>query len=399
MANVLIIPERNEGRNALRVVEAGLQSQAVDRVVVVDGWSTDGTDDLLAQELPVLGQQYGKEASLVHSRLRNTGKGGAMVTGMELALEEGYDLVSFVDADISSLSSAWFDALAESISRYEADMTRGYFDRSPLDAQITRHITVPGIHLFFPEGRGFRQPLGGEFTMRADLARALLEGPLAPPHTWGIDTFLTVSTLVHGFRVVEIYLSQKLHAPKTLVDLEGMLLECFDELARLAHHYGRVRQWPASWESRVVAVPEAESSIARIGEDVRTLAYTDREGEVAGLFRFAQERGVDLADLERFDVEEEDRSLLARILEGPEVFRKESRSLGPERWVRILDALVQGHVAQGFGSRYRGLLFLLWRARTVAFYLHEAADFETAEASTRRQAELAFQRGRALRSG
>ena len=31
-------------------------------------------------------------------------------------------------------------------------MTRGYFDRSPFDAQITRHVTRPLINLLFPEG-------------------------------------------------------------------------------------------------------------------------------------------------------------------------------------------------------------------------------------------------------
>lgn len=399
MANILILPERNEGQGPLRVVRAGLQSPAVDRVLVVDGWSTDGTDDLLARELPGLSRAFDKEASLVHSRLRNTGKGGAMVTGMELALEEGCDTVTFVDADISSLSSAWFDTLRQGIDLYEADMSRGYFDRSPLDAQITRHLTLPGIHLFFPEGRGIRQPLGGELCLRAELVRALLEGPLAPPHTWGIDTFLVVTSLVGGFRVVELYLSQKLHNPKTLADLGGMFLECFDELARLVHFHGRHRRWPPSWESGVTTVPQSESRIQRIGEDVRTLAYTDREAEVAGLFRFARDRAVDLEDLEHFDVREEDQSLLARLLEAPEVFRKESQALGPERWVRILDALIRGRIEQGFGFPHPDLLLLLWRVRTVAFYLHEADSFEKAEASTLRQAEHAFDLGRALRGG
>ncbi len=178
-----------------------------------------------------------------------------------------------------------------------------------------------------------------------------------------------------------------------------MLVECFDELARLVHFHGRHLAWPAEWEPRVTTVPRSESHIERIGEDVRTLAYTDRDAEIAGLFRFARERGVDLAALERFEVEEEDRSLLAHLLKGPDVFRTQSRLLGPERWVGILDALVRGHITQGFGSYHRDLLFLLWRMRTLAFYLHEATEFEEAEAATRSQAEHAFNLGRALRGG
>lgn len=395
MGAVLIVPEKNEGSSPLAVIGEGLKSPGVDAVFVVDGWSNDGTMDLLREKLPPLAQEAGKEVRLHRSKLRNTGKGGAMVTGMELALDEGYSRVAFVDADISSATSGWFDYLVGGIDRYEADMTRGYFDRSPFDAQITRHITLPAIHAFFPEGRGIRQPLGGELCMKDTLVRHLLDHPMAPPHTWGIDTFLVVNTLVGGFRAVELYLAQKLHNPKTLPDLEGMLAECFDEMAQLVHYHGRDTRVPGRVPSGVATIPAPESPVQRVGRDVRTAAYTDLEAELAAHLDFVHDRRVDLGLSEELGVSRKDRALLARMLEGPVAFRKESRRLDGPRWVGILTRLLKGYIRREFSPRYHEVLFALWRSRAVAFFLHEAATFEEAEANTRRQAEYAYEFGRA----
>ncbi|MFQ5875933.1 MAG: glycosyltransferase, partial [Dehalococcoidia bacterium] len=196
MPNVLIVPEKNEGRRPLLVIEEGLKAASVDEVLVVDGWSTDDTVALLSEQLPGLEEKYGKWIKLIRSELRNTGKGGAMITGIEQALADGHDRIIFLDADITSMTSKWCDVLVEGVDRYNVAMTRGYFDRSPFDAQITRHVTRPLISLFFPEGREINQPLGGELCLTAELARYLLDCGIAPTHTWGIDTFLIINTLV-----------------------------------------------------------------------------------------------------------------------------------------------------------------------------------------------------------
>ena len=78
MSNVLIVPEKNERQRPLRVIEEGLKAASVDEVLVVDGWSTDDTVPLLSERLPGLERKHGKVVKLIHSDLRNTGKGGAM---------------------------------------------------------------------------------------------------------------------------------------------------------------------------------------------------------------------------------------------------------------------------------------------------------------------------------
>ncbi len=389
MTNVLVVPEKNEGTSPLSVVEEGLKADSVDEVYVIDGWSTDDTVDLLNEALPELAERYGKAVSLYRSRLRNTGKGGAMVTGMEVALREGHSKIAFVDADISSLTSLWFDYMIGAMDKSGADMTRGYFDRSPFDAQITRHITVPAIHMFFPEGHGINQPLGGELCMRDSLVRYLLEQPVAPPHTWGIDTFLIVTSIMGGFKVVELYLAQKLHKGKTLGDLADMLPECFDEMAKLIYFHGRHETLPLSWKSQVVTVPRSESPIERIGADVRTLAYTDLGAEVENLFEYVKEHRIDWTLLSELGIGEEEKTLVSRLLRTPSVLRKEGGRLDARTWVGLLNGLLRGYIARQFSGRYWDLLYALWRLRAVSFFLNEARTFEEAEENSRNQARHA----------
>jgi glycosyltransferase involved in cell wall biosynthesis len=393
MSNVLIVPEKNEGLSPLKVVEEGLKSESIDEVYVIDGWSTDNTTTLLKNRLPRLAKKYDKKVELYHSKLRNTGKGAAMVTGMEIALNKGHSNILFMDADIISITSRWLDLLVEGMRKYNADMTRGYFDRSPFDAQITRHVTVPSINMFFPEGRGINQPLGGELCMKSSFVQYLLDYHIAPPSTWGIDTFITITALVEGFKIVELYLSQKLHKGKTLGELEDMFLECFDEIAKLIHFHRRDKNIPRSPKPQVMAIPKSESNIERVGEDVRSLTYMDLDFEIKSLLRSIRDRKMNFKLLSELGVAKEDYTLISKLSHSPTDFRTKSVSLGAEKWVQLLNTLLRGYVNQQFSNRYRDLLFIVWRLRALSFCLNEATSFEKAEENTRIQAKYAFEFG------
>lgn len=396
MSNVLIVPEKNEGLNPLRVIEEGLKSKSVDEVYIVDGWSTDNTVSLLRNRLPKLVEKYGKNVELHQSKLRGTGKGAAIVTGMEIALSRGHSKILFMDADISSITSEWCDLLVDGLEKYNADMTRGYFDRSSFDAQITRHITVPSINMFFPEGRGINQPLGGELCMKSSFARYLLDYRLAPPSTWGIDTFITVTALAEGFKMVELYLTQKLHKRKTLGELEKMFLECFDEMAKLIHFHERDKNIPYSPKRRVITVAKSESNIQRIGEDVRGLAYMNLDFETNSLIKTIRQRKVNFELLRELGVSKEDCKVIAKLSRSLEAFKRESGFLKPKKWIQLLYALLRGYISHQCNNRYHDLLYTVWRLRALAFCLNEATSFEKAEENTRIQANYAFEFGQRL---
>jgi glycosyltransferase involved in cell wall biosynthesis len=392
MSNVLIVPEKNEGLNPLKVVEEGLKSKLIDEVYVIDGWSTDNTADLLEDELLKLARKYGKNVAFHRAELRNAGKGGAMVTGMKIALESGHSNVLFADADITSITSKWFDLLVNGIRKYGVDITRGYYDRSPFDAQITRHITRPLINMFFPEGRGINQPLGGELCMTRSFVQRLLDYHIAPPHTWGIDTFITVIGLVESFNTAELYLSQKAHKKKTTDELKSMVLECFDEIAKQIFYHKRDKMVPLfEGVTYVRIIPKSESDIERIGEDVRTAAFVNFESEISSLSNLIKEREIYLELLNELDISEEDQVMISRLLHAD--FREKSKLLDAKKWVHLLHGLVQGYINRQFDSRYHDLIYTVWKLRTLAFCLNEAGSFEDAEENTKKQAEYAFKFG------
>ncbi len=393
MSNVLIVPERNEGRRPLLVIEEGLKADSVDEVLVVDGWSTDDTVALLSEQLPGLEEKYGKRVQLIRSELRNTGKGGAMVTGIKQALADGHNRIIFLDADIISMTSKWCDVLVEGIDRYNVAMTRGYFDRSPFDAQITRHVTRPLIGLFFPEGREINQPLGGELCLTAELARYLLDCSIAPTHTWGIDTFLIINTLVGGYRVAELYLTQKTHNKKSMDELKTMFIECFDEAVKEVHFHGRDQAVPADTESLVQVLPPTATEIERVGEDVRTMVYVDLDEQIHSFFAFAKQLGNIAELMGELGISTVDAELLLELFNAGVDFKERSKKLDIEAWVRILDSLARGYIARRFSGYYRDLLFAIWKLRTLTFCLNEARSFEEAEENTRKQAAYAFQYG------
>jgi hypothetical protein len=390
MATVLIIPEKNEGQNPIFVAEQGLKAQGVDAVYIIDGWSTDDTFDRLKSALPELKERFPqKRVELLRSELRETGKGGAMVTGMERALTEGFEQILFLDGDITSVTPKWCELLLKGLRG--AAMARGYFDRSPLDAQITRHITRPLIAIYFPEGRAIQQPLGGEVALTAELARYLLEDTgSAPPHNWGIDTFITVNTVVGGFPVVEVYLTQKTHKKKSLTELRAMLAECFDELCKQIAFHRRLEGVPETDETNVKVV--CEGAPERIGEDVRTQRYVDPEEQMERFFTFVHGLRQPQERLRELGLSEEQLALVLELFDERN-FRKRSTEMDHITWVALIDRLARGYIERGFSCVYHDVIFACWQLRALAFAINEAQSFETAEESTQRQADYAYQYG------
>lgn len=397
MSTALIIPEKNEGDRPLFVAQQGLQARGVDAIYFVDGWSTDDTYDRLQQALPALRQRFpGKSIELQRSELRETGKGGAMITGLKCALAAGFEQVVFLDGDIASVTARWCELLLRGLNEHKAAMARGYFDRSPLDAQITRHITRPLIAIYFPEGRAIHQPLGGEIALTADLGRFLLQQPLAPPHHWGIDTFLTVSTVVGGFPLVEVYLTQKTHKKKSLTELRSMLVECFDELCKQIAFHKRHQGVPATGEVPVTVLSK-EDAPERIGEDVRTQQYANLDEQIDRFFIFV--RGLRRAQerLDELGLTAEQKDVLLSMFDRKR-FPTQSAQLNARSWVPLLDKMARGYIARGFTPIYHDVIFAAWQLRALSFALHETQTFEQAEQQTEEQSQYAYEYGQRYRA-
>lgn len=398
MSNVLIVTERNEKLRPLNVVERGLKSKSVDEVYIVDGWSTDGTVPLLKRQIPKLQKKYNKKIKIFYSELRNTGKGGAMITGIKKVLHNNHSKILFLDPDITSSTPEWCDTLVENIDKYGIDMCRGYFDRAPFDAQITRHVTRPLINMFFPKGRGIMQPLGGELCLTRDLAKHLVNHIIAPPHTWGIDTFFSIVTIRGNYKIGEQYLAQKAYNKKSIVELRPISIECFDEAAKLIYYKKRYLKIPKFKESLVMQLPNSKKIKTR--EDLKKVEYTNLDYEIEMFLGYAKNliangqitlTRINNVPLSKF----EDRTLILDLLRAKSIddFKEKSKFLTRNEWIRILNTLVRKFIHFNFKKTYYELYYLLWMLRSLSFCLNEAKTFKEAEENTQKQAELGFNFG------
>jgi glycosyltransferase involved in cell wall biosynthesis len=172
--------------------------------IVIDGFSTDNT------------RQVAKEAgaSLVMQQpsRKFPGKGMAMKAGLEAAINAEVDAAVFLDADIKNLTPEWIDLLSEPVLNRGFDMARGYYDRHPRDAAVTKLIAKPMLSIFFLELTNVEQPLSGEVCGSTKAWKALLNRAEKPPDGWGIDVWFLIEAAMSGFKVNEVYLGKKDHS-------------------------------------------------------------------------------------------------------------------------------------------------------------------------------------------
>lgn len=231
MSGVVVVPFRDEDPAVLeRTIAIAASHPAVRRVIAV---GYDRGDTAAVPDLP------GVDA-LAQRRVgtHRAGKGDGMLTGLDAALADpGAGRIHFYDADIRSFDASWIDR-AESALDDGFDVARHFFDRAATDAQVTWHITRPGLALLWPGSilPDIEQPLGGELALTRRAAERLADVPWVRERSdWGIDTALTVGMAATGLSVAEVFVPQgKDHGLYGgLDDLRDMATECFATLAEL----------------------------------------------------------------------------------------------------------------------------------------------------------------------
>src|SRR5207247_10004816 len=88
------------------------------------------------------------------------------------------------------------------------------YARHKHDGTITNSVAYPLTRAL--HGLLGRQPIGAEFGLGADLARAYLEQPVWDTDVarFGIDIFMTTTAIARGARVAQAFLGAKGHDPK-----------------------------------------------------------------------------------------------------------------------------------------------------------------------------------------
>ncbi|MCG2808479.1 MAG: glycosyltransferase family 2 protein [Coriobacteriia bacterium] len=188
MQIVALIPAYNEADRIGTTVSAVMRVPQIDRIVVVDDGSSDGTGDAA--------RLAGAE---VLSLPMNAGKGGALDAGYEFVAAEARIIV-LLDGDLGE-TAAQASLLLVPILSGSADMSIARFPRPANKA---------GFGLVMGLARRGIRILGGSFDAQAPLSgqRALsrnaLEACTPFGFGYGVEVALTIRALRAGLSVVEV---------------------------------------------------------------------------------------------------------------------------------------------------------------------------------------------------
>src|SRR5438105_885294 len=311
-------------------------------IVNADGGSKDGTPDRVVENasgVPVaIGRYVGP-----------SGKGSAFRAIFTAVGMLGARACAVVDSDLRSITPEWIGRLLTPITRGDVDYVTPLYARHKHDGTITNSVAYPLTRALY--GLRVRQPIGGEFGFRADLARAYLEQPVWDTDVarFGIDIFMTTTAIARRARIAQAFLGAKIHDPKDpAADLGPMFTQVVGTLFRLA----------------------AENEPAWRG-------ITGSRGvEVVGEVSFVEPEAISVDAsklLEKYEATAPaQRALWDEVLTAPV-----PKAMGPDGWARIVfDFLEEALRHPRDGERLAKGLLPLYYAR-VAEFIDEVRDMTT----------------------
>jgi len=197
-------------------------------IVNADGGSEDGTPERVvegASGVPVAVGRY----------IGPPGKGSAFRAIFTAVGILGARACAVVDSDLRSITPEWIGRLLTPVTKGDADYVTPLYARHKHDGTITNSVAYPLTRALY--GLRVRQPIGGEFGFRADLATAYLEQPVWDTDVarFGIDIFMTTTAIARSAKVAQAFLGAKVHDPKDpAADLGPMFTQVVGTLFRMA---------------------------------------------------------------------------------------------------------------------------------------------------------------------
>jgi len=364
--NCLLVISKNEGTNPISIAEQAMDSGVIDKVIISDGSNQDTFDRLKKGET--------KNIEVIHEKkyvnTNEIGKGIGMINGGLAAIKQGYDNIGYIDGDIYNPNiSKWFEFLFEPLER-NVDIVKAAFSRNPADGQITRHITKPIIAMFLPSAWEIDQPLGGELALKVEVLKDVLTKGITPPYGWGIDTLITMKSLMYGYTMGEVYLGQKMHGKKTLTNLEKMFIESFQEAVRMVQYFYGL---PVRKKINPIVMIASPFKKNHCFDET----YMDVKKEV--------ERSLDAFKLmKKMYLPHDDVFYDIKSIEDFDTFYKKTQQININIWVEVLYWFVKK-----YSPLYLDQYYLRWKMRSLSFCLHEINTVEQAEDRTIFQARAA----------
>ena len=198
----------------------------IDRLLVLDGGSTDTTVDVARAN----GGEVADAGGLVRGIGQVLGKGDSMWRSNEILTT---DVVVFVDADLENITPrAPLSLAAPLVFGDEVDFTKGLFHRvtdrhDPREydgGRVTELVARPLINLLCPELAVFYQPLGGQIGIRRELFGSL---PVFTGYGVEIGMLIDTARRIGIGRIGEVELGDLVNSEKS----DGQLLPMAQQVA------------------------------------------------------------------------------------------------------------------------------------------------------------------------
>jgi glucosyl-3-phosphoglycerate synthase len=212
---------------------------ALDRVVVVDAASPDGTAEIAA----AAGAEVWQERKLLPSFGPVLGKGDAMWRAVS-ALDS--DVICFIDADSERFSAHFASGLIGAlVCEPDVSFVKGFY-RRPFAGDAggaeqggrVNHLTArPALELFYPQLAQIRQPLAGEVAVRRDLLARL---PFATGYGVEIAMLIDAWHAVGIERIAQVDLDEHHNRHQPLSALSAMARTVLATIARRMEAEGRL---------------------------------------------------------------------------------------------------------------------------------------------------------------
>lgn len=220
----VVLPSRNEAPTVAGVVESvmALYGRLVDEVVVLDGASTDDTQELAARA----GATVHQDADIMADFGPARGKGDAL--WRSLAVTTG-DILAFVDTDIRNPDPRFvWGPVGPLLLDEGIDFVKAFYDR-PIDVggalqahgggRVTELMARPLLNLFWPALAGLVQPLSGEYAGRR---RVFEQIPFLTGYGVEIGMLIDILELRGADAIAQVDVGRRVHHNQELHDLSRM---------------------------------------------------------------------------------------------------------------------------------------------------------------------------------
>lgn len=211
-------------------------------ICVSDGGSVDQTRDVagtagvgVRAESLLVPPDTPEPEKLVFEYGGPPGKGSALRAIFEVAKRLKARTCAVMDADLRSLTPYWIDRLLSPVVHHGYEFVAPLYTRHKHDGTITNSVAYPLTAALY--GLRIRQPIGGEFCLSGEVASGFADAGdwQGDVSRFGVDVWMTTTSLVEGHRVCQTFLGAKVHDPKDPgAALGPMFREVVGTLFRLA---------------------------------------------------------------------------------------------------------------------------------------------------------------------